>query len=213
MSLDTELRAALGADLVEFGEGTRAIYATDSSNYRQIPIGVIFPRTAEDVVAALKVCAEHDVPVLGRGAGTSLAGQACNAAVIFDFSRHMNQILEIDPEARTARVQPGVVLDDLRRAAEAHGLTFGPDPATHAWCTLGGMIGNNSCGTHALYAGKTVDNVLRLRVACYGGGEFEFGEYDDAAYAALVRSGAPEAGILGSLREIGRRHADLVRER
>ena len=211
--LERALRAALGGDGVEFGEATRAVYATDSSNYRQVPIGVIFPCSAEDVVAALAVCAEHDVPVLGRGAGTSLAGQACNAAVVFDFSRHMNKILEIDPQARTARVQPGVVLDDLRRACEVHGLTFGPDPATHAWCTLGGMIGNNSCGTHALYAGKTVDNVLRLRVACYGGGEYEFGEYDDAAYAAVVRSDAPEAGILGSLREIGRRHADLVRER
>jgi FAD/FMN-containing dehydrogenase/Fe-S oxidoreductase len=213
MSLESELRAALGPDLVEFDPGTRAIYATDSSNYRQVPIGVIFPRAAADVVAALKVCAAHDVPVLGRGAGTSLAGQACNEAVVFDFSRHMNRILEIDPEARTARVQPGVVLDDLRHAAAAHGLTFGPDPATHAWCTLGGMIGNNSCGTHALYAGKTVDNVLRLRVACYDGTEYEFGQYDEAAYAAAVRSGAPEAGILGSLREIGRRHADLVRER
>ena len=211
--LEKALRAALREECVEFGEATRAVYATDSSNYRQVPIGVVFPHSAEDVAAALAVCAEHDVPVLGRGAGTSLAGQACNAAVVFDFSRHMNRILEIDPQARTARVQPGVVLDDLRRAAEAHGLTFGPDPATHAWCTLGGMIGNNSCGTHALYAGKTVDNVLRLRVACYGGGEYEFGEYDDAAYAALVRSGAPEAGILGSLREIGRRNADLVRER
>jgi FAD/FMN-containing dehydrogenase/Fe-S oxidoreductase len=212
-ALEAALRAALAPDVVEFGEGTRAIYATDSSNYRQVPIGVIFPRSARDVVAALAVCADHDVPVLGRGAGTSLAGQGCNAAVVFDFSRHMNRILEIDPEARTARVQPGVVLDDLRRAAAAHGLTFGPDPATHAWCTLGGMIGNNSCGTHALYAGKTVDNVLRLQVACYGGGEYEFGEYDDAAYAALVRSGAAEAGIVGSLREIGRRHADVVRER
>jgi FAD/FMN-containing dehydrogenase/Fe-S oxidoreductase len=212
--LERALRAALGDSCVEFQAGTRAVYATDSSNYRQVPIGVVFPRSAEDVVAALAVCAEHDVPVLGRGAGTSLAGQACNAAVVFDFSRHMNRILEIDPQARTARVQPGVVLDDLRRACESeHGLTFGPDPATHAWCTLGGMIGNNSCGTHALYAGKTVDNVLRLRVACYGGGEYEFGEYDDAAYAALVRSDAPEAAILGSLREIGRRHADLVRER
>ena len=211
--LEKALRTALGSECVEFDAGTRAIYATDSSNYRQVPIGVIFPRSAEDVVTALAVCAEHDVPVLGRGAGTSLAGQACNTAVVFDFSRHMNRILEIDAEARTARVQPGVVLDDLRHAAAAHGLTFGPDPATHAWCTLGGMIGNNSCGTHALYAGKTVDNVLRLRVACYGGGEYEFGDYDEAAYAALVRSGAPEAGILGSLREIGRRHADLVRER
>ena len=214
--LERALRAALGehgADRVEFGEATRAVYATDSSNYRQVPIGVVFPGSAEEVAAALAVCAEHDVPVLGRGAGTSLAGQACNAAVVFDFSRRMNKILEIDPEARTARVQPGVVLDDLRRAAEAYGLTFGPDPATHAWCTLGGMIGNNSCGIHALYAGKTVDNILRLRVACYGGGEYEFGEYDDAAYAALVRSDAPESAILGSLREIGRRNADLIRER
>ena len=210
--LERQLRAAVAGD-VEFDAGTRAAYATDSSNYRQVPLGVIFPRSAGDVVAALAVCAERDVPVLGRGAGTSLAGQACNAAVVFDFSRHMNRIIEIDPQARTARVEPGVVLDDLRRAAEAHGLTFGPDPATHAWCTLGGMIGNNSCGTHALYAGKTVDNVLSLRVACYGGGEYEFGEYDEAAYAEAVRAGAPEAGILGSLREIGRRHADLIRER
>jgi FAD/FMN-containing dehydrogenase len=177
--LERALRAALGEQCVEFGAGTRAAYATDSSNYRQVPIGVVFPRSAEDVAAALAVCAEHDVPVLGRGAGTSLAGQACNAAVVFDFSRHMNRILEIDPQARTARAQPGVVLDDLRRVCESeHGLTFGPDPATHAWCTLGGMIGNNSCGTHALHAGKTVDNVLRLRVACYGGGEYEFGASD-----------------------------------
>ncbi|MBR7832830.1 FAD-binding oxidoreductase [Actinospica durhamensis] len=210
--LEPDLRAAVRGD-VEFDSGTRAAYATDSSNYRQIPIGVVFPASAEDVAAALRVCARHDVPVLGRGAGTSLAGQTCNEAVVFDFSRHMNRILEIDPLARTARVQPGVVLDDLRAAAGQYGLTFGPDPATHAWCTLGGMIGNNSCGTHALYAGKTVDNVLRLRVACYGGAEFEFGAYDEAAYAALVRSGAPEAGPLGSLREIGRRHADLIRER
>ena len=130
--LERELRGALRGE-VEFGEGTRAVYATDSSNYRQVPIGVVFPASAEDVAAALRVCAAHDVPVLGRGGGTSLAGQACNAAVVFDFSRHMTRILEIDPQARTARVEPGVVLDDLRRAAEAHGLTFGPDPATHAW--------------------------------------------------------------------------------
>ena len=210
--LERELRGALRGE-VEFDGAARAVYATDSSNYRQVPLGVVFPASAEDVAAVLRVCAAHDVPVLGRGAGTSLAGQACNAAVVVDFSRHMNRILEIDPQARTARVQPGVVLDDLRRAAEAHGLTFGPDPATHAWCTLGGMIGNNSCGTHALSAGKTVDNVLRLRVTCYGGSEYEFGEYDEAAYAALVREGAPEAGILGSLREIGRRYEGLVRER
>ena len=198
---------------VEFGSGTRAAYATDASNYRQIPVGVVFPRDERDVAAALRVCRERDVPVLGRGGGTSLAGQACNEAVVFDFSRHMTAVLEIDPEARTARVQPGVVLDDLRRAAQRHGLTFGPDPATHAWCTLGGMIGNNSCGTHALYAGKTVDNVERLRVLTYTGDVFDLGEYDDAAYAALVREGRPEAALLGSLREIGRRNAEEIRSR
>jgi FAD/FMN-containing dehydrogenase/Fe-S oxidoreductase len=211
-TLESALRSAIRGD-VEFGSGTRAVYATDSSNYRQVPIGVVFPRDEEDTATALRICAEHDVPVFGRGAGTSLAGQACNKAVVFDFSRHMNKILEIDRDARLARVQPGVVLDDLRRAAERHGLTFGPDPATHAWCTLGGMIGNNSCGTHALYAGKTVDNVERLRVATYGGAVYEFGGYDDASYAEAVKSGAPEAGILGSLREIGRRAANLVEQR
>jgi len=211
-ALESALRARLGGE-VEFGSATRAVYATDSSNYRQIPIGVVFPRDEADVVATLTVCAQFDVPVLGRGGGTSLAGQGCNEAVVVDFSRHMTAILEIDPVARLARVQPGVVLDDLRRAAEAHGLAFGPDPATHAWCTLGGMIGNNSCGTHALFAGKTVDNVERLRVVGYGGARYEFGSYDDEQYAHLAKNRAPEAALIASLREIGRRHADLIRAR
>jgi FAD/FMN-containing dehydrogenase/Fe-S oxidoreductase len=209
-SLESALRSALSGE-VEFGSGTCAVYATDSSNYRQVPIGVVFPRDEADVISTLTICAEFDVPVLGRGGGTSLAGQGCNEAVVVDFSRHMNAVLELDPVARTARVQPGLVLDDLRRAAEAHGLTFGPDPATHAWCTLGGMIGNNSCGTHALFAGKTVDNVERLRVVTYGGARYEFGSYDDEQYSRLVTADAPEAAVLGSLREIGRRAADLVK--
>jgi FAD/FMN-containing dehydrogenase/Fe-S oxidoreductase len=211
-TLESALREGIRGD-VEFGSGTRAVYATDSSNYRQVPIGVVFPRDETDVVSALTICARFDAAVLGRGAGTSLAGQGCNEAVVVDFSRYMTAILEIDPVARIARVQPGVVLDDLRAAAEAHGLTFGPDPATHAWCTLGGMIGNNSCGTHALFAGKTVDNVERLRVVTYGGASYEFGSYDDEQYADLVKSGAAEARIVGSLREIGRRSAELVASR
>ena len=198
---------------VRFDTGTRAVYTTDSSNYRQIPIGVVFPLDHDDVVAALRVCAEHDVPVLARGAGTSLAGQACNAAVILDTSRHLTRILEIDPTIRTARVQPGVVLDDLRRAAEAHGLTFGPDPATHAWCTLGGMIGNNSCGSHALFAGKTVDNVARLTAVLYGGETIEVGAYDAAAYAAAVATGGRLGEVLGGLRTISDRYGALVRAR
>ncbi len=206
------LRAVVRGD-VDFGSGARAIYATDSSNYRQVPIGVVFPRDTDDVIAVMRVAGERDVPVLARGAGTSLAGQACNVALVLDFSRHMTAILSIDPDTSTARVQPGVVLDDLRAAAEVHGLTFGPDPATHSWCTVGGMIGNNSCGTHALYAGKTVDNVESLQVVLPGGESFEVGSYDDAGYARAVAAGGRRAEVLGGLREIGRRNAAAVRER
>ena len=210
--LEAALRRSVRGE-VRFDRGTRAVYATDSSNYRQVPLGVVFPRDHADVVAAMRACAEHDAPVLARGAGTSLAGQACNVAVVLDTSRHMTKILGIDPEARTARVQPGVVLDDLRRAAERHGLTFGPDPATHAWCTLGGMIGNNSCGSHALYAGTTADNVERLTVVEYRGATLDLGAYDDLAYAATVARGGRLAEVLTGLRGLGRRHADLVRAR
>jgi FAD/FMN-containing dehydrogenase/Fe-S oxidoreductase len=210
--LEAALRDAVRGE-VSFDSGTRAVYATDSSNYRQVPLGVVFPLDHDDVVAALRLCDAYDAPVLARGAGTSLAGQVCNVAVVLDTSRHMTKIIEIDPLARTARVEPGVVLDDLRRAAEEHGLTFGPDPATHAWCTFGGMIGNNSCGSHALYAGKTVDNVERLTLVEYGGATFEVGAYDDVAYAATVAGGGRVAEVLTSLRDIGHRHADLVRAR
>lgn len=212
LALEQALRAGIRGD-VSFDNGTRAVYATDSSNYRQVPLGVIFPRDTADVVAAVKICGQFDAPILGRGGGTSLAGQGCNVAVVMDFSRHMNKILEIDPERRIARIQPGLVLDDLRAETEKLGLTFGPDPATHAWCTLGGMIGNNSCGTHALYAGKTVDNIERLSVVTYSGEMFDLGSYTDNEYAKVVADGGRLAEILGGLREVGRRHADLVAER
>ena len=167
-----DLARALKRDIrgeVRFDLGSRALYATDGSNYRQIPIGLVVPRDADDVVAAVAVCRKYDAPVLPRGAGTSLAGQCCNVAVVLDFTKYMNRILEIDPIQRFARVQPGVVLDSLRAEAERHRLTFGPDPSTHSRCTLGGMIGNNSCGTHSLLAGKTVDNVEQLNILLYDG--------------------------------------------
>ena len=218
--LDEAARAQLAADLraavrgeVEFDSGTRAVYATDSSNYRQVPLGVVFPLDEDDVLAALRVAAAHDAPVLARGGGTGLAGQTANVAVVLDLSRHLTAILDLDPVARTARVQPGIVLDDLRAAAERHGLTFGPDPATHAWCTLGGMVGNNSCGTHALYAGKTVDNVHRLRIATYAGTVLDLGPTDDVEYARLTAQGGETARIHTGMRELGRRYAALVRER
>src|SRR5437667_12818866 len=148
-ALASDLRDAIAGE-VRFTQGDRALYATDSSNYRQVPIGVVIPRTVDDIVGAMDVCRRHGAPVLARGAGTSIAGQCCNVAVIIDGSKHLNHIIGIDPSARTAHVQPGVRLDDLRHAANSHGLTFGPDPGTHKWCTLGGMIGNNSCGVHSV---------------------------------------------------------------
>src|SRR3954447_23091550 len=157
---------------VRFSPGSRALYANDSSVYRQVPIGVVIPRTVDDVLAAVAICRHHDAPIVARGCGTGLAGQTVNAAVLIDFSKYLDAILELDPERRFARVQPGVVLDRLRESAEEHDLTFGPDPATHSRCTLGGMIGNNSCGVHSILAGVTADNIEALDVLLYDGTRF-----------------------------------------
>ena len=162
-ALEAALRRHLCGE-VRFDSGSRALYATDGSNYRQVPIGVVAPRDTEDVLAAVALCREHRAPLLARGGGTSLAGQCCNVAVVLDFSKYMARILEIDPKRRIARVEPGAILDHLRAEAEKHHLTFAPDPATHDRCTLGGMIGNNSCGVHSIMAGKTDDNIESLEI-------------------------------------------------
>ncbi|MFJ8362400.1 FAD-binding and (Fe-S)-binding domain-containing protein [Streptomyces sp. NPDC093984] len=162
-ALRRELRAAVrGA--VEFDATARALHTMDASNYRRIPLGVVAPRDADDVAAALAVCRAHGVPVVARGGGTSIGGQATGTGVVLDFTRHMNRLVSLDPEAHTAVVQPGLVLDRLQEAAAPHGLRFGPDPSTHARCTLGGMIGNNACGAHSVAWGTTADNVRELSV-------------------------------------------------
>ena len=149
----------------------------DGSNYRQVPIGVVIPRTIEDVIQTVAVARKHGAPLLPRGGGTSLAGQSCNVAVIIDFSKYLNQIIEINPQEKYAWVQPGCVLDNLRNRANEFGLTFGPDPSTHEYCNLGGMIGNNSCGVHSMMAGRTVDNVLELDVLTYDGERMRLGAH------------------------------------
>lgn len=172
----TDAATALAADLtrvvggdVRFDAAHRAMWAADASNYRKVPIGVVSPRDDADVEAVLATCRAHGVPVLARGAGTSIGGQAVNTAVILDFTRYMNKVLEVDPDGRVARVQPGVICDQLRDAAAPHGLTFGPDPSTHNRCTIGGMVGNNACGSHSVAWGKTVDNTERLELLTYRG--------------------------------------------
>ena len=161
---------------VRFDNGSKALYAADASNYRQVPIGVVYPHNKEEVIETVNICRDYNAPLLSRGGGTSLAGQCCNYAVIMDFSRYMNKILEVNTNEKYAVVQPGVVLDDLREEAKKNDLTFGPDPATHNHCTLGGMMGNNSCGIHSVMAGKTVDNVIELEILTYDGIQMKVGE-------------------------------------
>ena len=208
--IEQALRNAVRGE-VRFDPGSRALYATDASNYRQVPIGLVVPRDADDVKAAVAVCREFGAPVLPRGAGTSLAGQCCNVAVVLDFSKYMNRILEVDPEGRFARVQPGLVLDTLRNEAELHKLTFGPDPSTHSRCTFGGMIGNNSCGTHSLLAGKTVDNVEELHLLLYDGTELTVGPTSDSEFAQIVAAGGRRGEIYSTLKAIATKHADRIR--
>jgi FAD/FMN-containing dehydrogenase/Fe-S oxidoreductase len=198
---------------VRFDDGSRALYATDASNYRQVPIGVVVPRDEADVIATVAACRAHRAPVLARGGGTSLCGQCCNVAVVMDFSKYMNRVLEIDAQARTAWVQPGVVLDDLREQARAHGLTFAPDPATHTHNTLGGMIGNNSCGPHSVMGGETVHNVIELDVLTYDGLRMTVGATDDATYRRIREEGGRKAAIFTGLRELAARNADRIRAR
>jgi FAD/FMN-containing dehydrogenase/Fe-S oxidoreductase len=199
---------------VRFSAGSRALYANDASVYRQVPLGVVIPRTTDDVVAAVAVCRRHGAPIVARGCGTGLAGQTVNAGVLLDFSKHLNRIVELDHRNRVARVQPGVVLDWLRDAAEEHGLTFGPDPATHSRCTLGGMIGNNSCGTHSILAGVTADNIESLDILLYDGTRFTAPSHvDDAELERTIAAGGRIGEIYEALRDLRDRYSDLIRAR
>ena len=210
--LENELKRIVRGE-VRFDRGSRALYASDASNYRQIPIGLVVPRDADDVIAAVAACREFGAPVLPRGAGTSLAGQSCNVAVVLDFTKYMNQILELNAAERFARVQPGVVLDTLRNRAETHQLTFAPDPSTHNRCTIGGMIGNNSCGTHSLLGGKTVDNVEELRILLYDGTQMTVGATTDAELDRIVRARrTPRRNLLQAAND-PRPIRDLIRAR
>lgn len=204
----TAATTALARDLdravrgeVDFGSAARALVTMDASNYRRVPVGVVAPRDAADVAAALEVCRTYGVPVVPRGGGTSIAGNATGVGVVLDLTRHLRSIVSVDAEARTAVVQPGVVLDRLRDTVAPHGLTFGPDPSTHSRCTLGGMIGNNSCGSHSVAWGTTADNVHELSVTTYDGTALRLGRGWDGAPSglrplvdanlALLRTGYP----------------------
>lgn len=211
LALARDLKRAIEGE-VRFGDGDRALWAADASNYRQTPIGVVLPKTPEDAVAVMRLCAQYDAPVTPRGGGTSLAGQTCNTAVIVDFSKYMNRVVRIHPEARLAEVQPGCVLDSLRDAAEQHHLTFPPDPATHSRNTLGGMIGNDSCGVHSIMTGRTADNLETLDVVTYGGLRMTVGPTSQDAYRRILSEGGRRAEIYKGMRDLWDRYGHLFTE-
>src|ERR1041384_3025644 len=193
-ALEKELRSAVKGE-VRFGGADRGMYASDASNYRMIPLGVILPTDADDVVAAVATCRKHGAPIFARGGGTAIPGQTVNDGVLFDLSKYMNRIHELDPQTKRARVEPGVVLDSLRDAANKHSLTFGPDPATHSRCTLGGMIGNNSCGVHSVMAGETSDNIEELEILTYDGTRMRVGATSEADVDSFIQRGGPVCEI------------------
>ncbi|MFW5951989.1 MAG: FAD-binding and (Fe-S)-binding domain-containing protein [Gemmatimonadota bacterium] len=217
-NLERALRRTIRGE-VRFDRASRGLYATDASSYRQVPIGVVIPRDVDDVREAVRLAREYGAPILARGGGTSLAGQCCNIAVVLDFSKYMGQVLEVNAEERWARVQPGTVLDDLRAATAPHGLTFGPDPATHDRCTLGGMIGNNACGVHSVQAEhygpgpRTEDQVLELTVLTYDGEVLTVGATEPDELERIIAAGGRRGHIYRDLRDLGERYQDLIRER
>ena len=219
-----EVSPSLSAELVEqlrkrtdaevrFDPGSRAIYASDLSHYRQVPIGAVIPRTIDDVIETVAVCRQHGIPILGRGAGTSLAGQTCNVAVVLDFSKYLNRLLELNPKEHYAWVEPGLINDQLRDEAEKHGLTFAPDPATHQYCTIGGMIGNNSCGAHSVLGGKTSENIEELDILTYDGHRMTVGATSDRDLKRVIRAGGRAAQIYQGLQTLRDTYAEEVRRR
>jgi FAD/FMN-containing dehydrogenase/Fe-S oxidoreductase len=196
-----------------FDAGTRAAYATDASNYRQVPIAVVVPSSIDDGVRALEVCRRHDAPVLSRGGGTSLAGECCNEAVVIDWSKYCNSLVSVDVEARSCIVEPGIGLDTLNAKLKEHGLMFGPKPATHSHCVLGGMIGNDSCGSTAQAYGKTSDNVRRLEIMTYDGVRCWVGETSAQEYDEIVAEGGGRARLYEGMRALALENADEIAAR
>ena len=210
--LEHALRAAIEGE-VRFDGGSRAMYAVDASNYRQVPTCVVLPRSRADVLATIAACRAFGVPVVSRTGGTALAGQTVNTGVVLDFSKYMNHILELDPVARHAVVEPGVVCDQLNEAAGPFELVFGPRPATHSRCGFGGMLGNNSCGAYAQMAGKAVDNTEEMQVLLYDGTVMNVGWMTDRDLEAGMRAGGRAGEVYRRIEALRARWGDAVRAR
>ena len=215
-AMEAELQKVITGE-VRFDEGSRALYSTDGSNYRQVPLGVVIPKSEYDIIETISICKKYGAPVLSRGGGTSLAGQTCNVAVVMDMSKYYNKILDIDVENKRVRVQPGIVLDHMKEDTEKAGLTFGPDPSTHNHCAIGGMLGNNSCGTHSVmsafygYGARMSDNTEKMTVITYDGIKMEVGPTNEETYAQIIKEGGRKADIYRRMKFLAEKYADLIR--
>ncbi len=218
-ALAKELQSAVEGE-VRFDNGSKALYATDGSNYRQIPIGVVLPKTEQDIINTVALCRKYKAPVLSRGGGTSLTGACCNVAVVMDMTKYYNKVLKIDKVKKTVTVQPGIVLDEMRNATKkAAGLTFGPDPATHSHCAIGGMLGNNSCGIHSVmaafygYGARTADNTESLTILTYDGTKNEnWSNFSDEELEKHIKEGGRKGEIYRRLKELRDKYADQIRK-
>ncbi|MGN6341101.1 MAG: FAD-binding and (Fe-S)-binding domain-containing protein [Ginsengibacter sp.] len=218
-SMEAELLASIEGE-ARFDYGTKALYATDASNYRQAPLGVVLPKTEQDIINTVAICRKYHSPVLSRGGGTSLTGSCCNVAVVMDMTKYYNKVLKIDKEKKTVTVQPGIVLDEMRNATKkSANLTFGPDPATHSHCAIGGMLGNDSCGIHSVmsqfygYGARTADNTESMTILTYDGIKMKVGPTSDEELANIIQAGGRKAEIYKSLRDLRDKYADKIREK
>ncbi len=210
--LENELTKAIAGE-VRFDDGSRALYATDASNYRQVPIGVVIPKNLDDIVKTVALCRKYQAPLLSRGGGTSLAGQCCNRAVVMDMSKYVNRLISLDPENQRAVVEPGLVLDALRNAAKKHRLIFAPDPSTHSHCTLGGMMGNNSCGVHSVMGGKTDENVFEMEILTYDGLRMTVGPTSPEDLERFIQEGGRKGEIYSKLKNFTQKYASLIEKK
>ena len=198
---------------VRFDDVSRLLYSTDASIYQIVPVGVVLPRTERDVIATVELARRHKVPVLPRGGGTSLAGQTVGPAVVIDYSKYMRRVLEVDAESLSARVQPGIILDELNRLLAPQGLLFAPDPSTSNRGNVGGALGNNSCGAHSIMWGKTSDNVRSLRTVLSDGAVAELGQLNRRQMDAVTGGDDLLAAVVRELTAVGAEYAGEVEAR
>lgn len=216
--LARELSANIEGE-VRFDRASIGLYATDASNFREIPLGVVVPRSTADVIAAHRICRRYGAPMVSRGTGTSLSGETVNFAVVVDHSKYLTHIGETDVERRMVTVQPGAINEQVNLRTGKHKLIFGPDPSTHAYCTIGGNVGNNSCGVHSVQSQiygpgpRTSDNVHALKIVTYGGDSFTVGVNEEANLDAIIRAGGRKGEIYSQLRDLRNRYADLIRQK